>query len=301
MADSASSHAFHWPAMDRHLAAGFGIGQIVREPRFVEPSNGNAVVGSRRETSHATTVELLSSRSRRVGRLERMAMEAHLLSPMRSRVLGVLLEAANPSCCGGSATLRPLWANESMHRAYQMVRLTRMLDGRTPCGERSPVEAAAADLEWRVAKALAETQLSLSIARDTENLSCSEALRDVVRCLVELFGEATGICGISTSVERLELASFKRRALVLLAGHLVIEILLFAGRVRRGGRALVRVDRPGPGLGRLAVGYDDDLVHFGPLNGSHGVIDDLASLLESDITYRADGGRIVAGVEFSLG
>lgn len=301
MANNASSHAIHRPAMDQHVAGQFSIDKIAREPRFVEPSNGDAVIGSRRQTVPATTLELLSSPSRHIGRLERMAMQAHLLSPLRSRILGVLLEAANLTCCGGNAILRPLWANESMHRAYQMVRLTRMLDGSTPRGEHGPGEAAAADLEWRIAKALAEAQLSLRIARDTEQVSCSEALRDVVRYLVELFGEATGIFDISTSVERLELASFKRRALVLLAGHLVIEVLLLAGRVRRGGRALVILDRPGPARGRLAVGYDDDIVHFGPLNGVDGVIDDLASLLESDITYRAEGGRIVAGVEFSLG
>jgi len=117
---------------------------------------------------------------------------------------------------------------------------------------------------------------------------------------VDLFGEAAGIGGISTNIERLELASYKRRALVLMAGHLVIETLLFAGRARRGGRTLVILDRPRPGLGRLAVGYADDVVPFGPLDGSYGVIDDLASLLESDITYRADRGRIVAGIEFSL-
>jgi hypothetical protein len=297
MTDSASSHAVRWPAVDRHLAAAFGIDQIAWEPRIAERSNGGPVACPRWEPAPATTLTSLPPRSRRIGRFEQMAMGSHLLSPMRSRILGVLLDAANPSCCGGNAILRPLWVNESMHRAYQMVRLTRMLDGRARCSAQSP---AAADLEWRIAKALAGTQLSLRIARDTEKLPCSQALRDVVRDLVELFGETTGICGISTSVERLELPSFKRRALVLMAVHLVIEILLFAGRTRHGGRALVMLDRPGPELGRLAIGYDDDIVPFGPLNGSHGVIDDLASLLESDITYRADGGRIVAGVEFPL-
>jgi hypothetical protein len=226
-----------------------------------------------------------------------MVLESLLLSPTRSDILGVLLEAANPAHHGGAAMLRPLWADEAMHRAYQMVRLTRMLDRRTPCDEQSPVDA---DFERRIAKALAETQLSLRIARDTEKLPCSEVLRDLARDLVDLFGEAAGLGGISTNIERLELASFKRRALVLMAGHLVIESLLFARRARRGGRTLVILDRPGPGLGRLAVGYADDVVPFGPLDGSYGVIDDLASLLESDITYRADRGRIVAGIEFSL-
>jgi hypothetical protein len=117
---------------------------------------------------------------------------------------------------------------------------------------------------------------------------------------VELFGETAGVGGISTCIERLELASFKRRALVLMAGHLVIETLLFAVRTGRGGQIVVILDQPDPGFGRLAVGFSDLAVPFGPLDGGHGVIDDLASLLESDIAYRADCGRIVTGVEFSL-
>jgi hypothetical protein len=297
MAESAWRHAFRRPAIHRHPSAAFGVDPLAWEPRFAGPPDSNPVVCPRRDPAPATTVATLSPRSRRIGRFEQMALDSRLLSPTRSHILGVLLEAANPTHHGGVATLRPIWANEAMHRAYQMVRLTRMLDRRTPCDEQSPVVA---EFERRIAKALAETQLSLHIARDAEKLPCSEALRDLARDLVDLYGEAAGIGGISTSIERLELASFKRRALVLMAGHLLIETLLFAGRARRGGRALVILDRPRPGLGRLAVGYDDGVVPFGPLDGSYGVIDDLASLLESDITYRADRGRIVAGVEFSL-
>jgi hypothetical protein len=48
------------------------------------------------------------------------------------------------------------------------------------------------------------------------------------------------------------------------------------------------------------VGYDHCVAPFGPLDGDHGVIDDLASLLESDVSYRAADGRIGVGVEFPL-
>jgi hypothetical protein len=297
MAESALPHALRRPAIHGHPSAAFAIDPTAWEPRFVEPPDGNPVAGPRRDPAPATTVATLSPRARPIGRSEHMVLESLLLSPTRSHILGVLLAAANPAHHGGVAMLRPLWANEAMHRAYQMVRLTGMLDRRTPCDEQSPADA---DFERRIAKAVAETQLSLRIARDAEKLPCSEVLRDLTRDLVDLFGEAAGIGGISTNIERLELASFKRRALVLMAGHLVIETLLFAGRARRGGRTLVILDRPRPGLGRLAVGYADDVVPFGPLDGSYGVIDDLASLLESDITYRADRRRIVAGIEFSL-
>jgi len=119
---------------------------------------------------------------------------------------------------------------------------------------------------------------------------------------VELFGEAAGVTNISTIIERIELSSFKRRALVLMAGHLVIEILLFAARTRCSGQVQVTLDRHdlGLGLGRLAVGFCDCLPPRNPFGTGQGVIDDLADLLASDVIYRWDRGQIVAGVEFSL-
>jgi hypothetical protein len=98
----------------------------------------------------------------------------------------------------------------------------------------------------------------------------------------------------------MELASFKRRALVLVAGHLVIQLLFCAFRERCSRHILVALDRPSHRLGRPVVGYDHCVAPFGPLDGDHGVIDDLGSLLESDVSYRAVGGRIGVGVEFPL-
>ncbi len=226
-----------------------------------------------------------------------MVTDARRLSPMRSRILGILLEAVNPAYCGGDEVLWPLWANETMHRAHQMIRLTRMLDRGTSCAEYTTAES---DLELGIAKDLAATLISLRIAYDTEMVPCSEGLREVARNLVELFGEVAGIGGISTSAERLRLPSFKRRALTLLAGQLVVEALLCAFRKRRNGQIIVALDRSSRGFGRRAVGYSDCLVTFGPRSDSRGVIDDLASLLETDVVYRADRRRMVAEVEFPL-
>jgi hypothetical protein len=159
-----------------------------------------------------------------------------------------------------------------------------------------------AKLEWAIAKNLAETLVSLRVTQEAETRPCSDALRDIVRDLVELFGEAAGVTGISTSVERIELSSFKGRALVLMAVHLVVEILLFAARTGRSGRVLVRLDRHdlGLGRGRLTVGFSDCLPRRNPFGTGRGVIDDLANLLASDVIYRWDRGQIVAGFEFSL-
>ena len=297
MADSASPRASRWCAIDRGSLAAVSIAHIASDCRFVAPLDGNPAVRPRQRTILNGEMAPPPPGWRGIGRFEQMVADSHQLSPMRSRILGVLLGSANHSCSGGNAILRPMWANETMYRAYQTVRLTRLLDDRIPCRHRDTAET---DFEWRNAKGLAEALHSLRIAHDSEKLPCSGALREVVRDLVELFGGAMGISAISTSIEPMELASFKRRALVLVAGHLVIQFLFCAFRACCSGQILVILDRPSHRLGRLVVGYDHRVAPFGPLDGDHGVIDDLASLLESDVSYRAADGRIGVGVEFPL-
>lgn len=233
-----------------------------------------------------------------VSSIETMVAALDYLSPARARILGRLLIATQPGSCGGNNILQPIWANEMMDRAYQMVRLTRLLDNRVPRSDNDPVDDS---LEWRITSNLTDTLCALRIRKDDEALPCSDLLRDTVRDLVELFGEAVGVTGISTCIDRLDLPAFKRRALVLMASHLVVDILLHAAREHRSPQLLVTLDQPRCGTARLSVGYDDRAVPFGPLDGTYGVIDDLASLLETDIVYRADRlGRFVTGMDFPL-
>lgn len=233
-----------------------------------------------------------------VSHIEAMASALDDLSPARARILGRLLVATHPESCGGNVILQPIWANEMMDRAYQMVRLTRLLDNRL---RHNATEAMDDSLEWRVANNLTETLCALHIRKDDEALPCSDLLRDTVRDLVELFGEAVGVTGISTCIDRLDLPAFKRRALVLMASHLVVDILLHAAREHGSPQLLVTLERPRGNVARLSVGYDDRAVAFGPLDGTYGVIDDLASLLQTDIVYRADRlGRFVTGMDVPL-
>jgi len=297
MIENALPTATKWSPIDRNSSPVLAIGLSEAASRSVESAHSNLVFNPSERSTLAGPTVAPEYRLPRLGRIEKMAAATQQLSPPRSRILGVLLKAANPESCGGNSTLQPLWVNETMHRAYQTVRLTRLLDARLPCRDHDPAEL---DLEWRVAGGLAEALHSLRIARDSEKLPCSEVLRDVVRDLVELFGEAVGIADISTRIEPMKLASFKRRALTLMAGHFVIELLLRAFRERSSGQILVTLDRPCRWLGRLTVSYYDHVVPFGPPDWRHGVIDDLASLLESEVVYHAGGEQIVAAVEFPI-
>ena len=240
--------------------------------------------------------EQQSRQLRPVSRMQQMVIASARLSTARYRILGLLLGAANPESSGGHAVLKPLWANEAMHRAYQMVRLTQLLDGRMPLNSSSPIVG---ELEQRNAASLADALLSLRIVRDGEIVACSEAMRDVARNSVELFGPIAGGVVVKTDIERLELASYKRRALVLLAGHLVIDAISHSALNQGGGYILVQVNRLGTSVGRLVVQFGGHPLPLEMSDQSCGVIDDLCNLVEAKMMRRAiDENRTIAEIEF---
>jgi two-component sensor histidine kinase len=60
-------------------------------------------------------------------------------------------------------------------------------------------------------------------------------LREIVRDLVTLFGPTAGDIELHLNIERVALAAYRRRALVLAASELVINALLHAFKGRSGG------------------------------------------------------------------
>jgi hypothetical protein len=80
--------------------------------------------------------------------------------------------------------LRPLWADEAMHRAFNMVRLVVLLDRRQPAAR---AHRNALALEARLCGSLAICLDSLAIARDEEVLPCSVVLREMARDLDPMF------------------------------------------------------------------------------------------------------------------
>lgn len=235
-------------------------------------------------------------RAASLSQIESMMLAMDRMSPARARLLTMLLRSTEPGSCGDGQLLQPIWADEMICRADRTIRLIQLLEDRVPC------DGGTADgLESRIAINLADTLCALRIERDDEARPCSVLLRHAARDLAELFGDAAGIIGISTGIERLELPAFKRRALVLMASRLLSDILLYVARERHSPLLLVTLDRPRRGIARLSIGYEDRPGLFGPIDGSDSVTDDLASLLETAIIYRADRlGRFTIGMDIPL-
>lgn len=209
----------------------------------------------------------------------------------------MLLAAASPTVCGGRAVLRPIWATEALNRAYNMVRLVGRLEQRAPdCNNRTGF-----DLEAKLGAELAATFDALAISCDEEPRPCSVLLRDLVRDLVELFGPAVGPVVLATCIDRLALPAFRQRALILLANELVSNALLQAFEPHRSGRITLHLAVLDRRSARLTVTDDGGNVFDRARRHPSrcGVVDYLADLLESDLTYRSrPGGGMIAELEF---
>ena len=165
MADSTSLHTSCWFAIDGNLSAASDLGRIMSDRNSVGPSNTEPAVYPLRRSAIDTMIVPLSRGSRCLGSFERMARDAQRASPMRSRILGLLLQAADPAHSDRNSILRTLWTYEAMHLGYQMVRLIRLLDHRIPLAAQTMMPA---ELEWAIAKNLAETLVSLCVTQEAE-------------------------------------------------------------------------------------------------------------------------------------
>jgi two-component sensor histidine kinase len=219
-------------------------------------------------------------------RLEMMAACSQAISPRLGPMLGVLLDAVRPPRRGGCTVLRPLWANEAMHRAYSMLHLAAQLHH--TAGARLHHNVASPS-DRRLAKDLAALFQALDIGQGDERLPCSSVLRGVVRNLVALFGSGAGGVVIRTDIDRLLLPAYKRRALVLAASELAVNALRhgFAGKC--GGQIEVTLHAFGTAHTCLTVADDGNGFRDNRPSGQHGIAGALADLLEADLVYRRFG------------
>jgi hypothetical protein len=232
----------------------------------------------------------------RRSKVEQIVLISERLSVQRGELLSTLLATSNPATSGGRPVLRPLWANETMHRAYSLVALTHLLDRHCPQRLCTPVGQS---LEHKNVMALSQAYSALQIADDNEWLACSDLLRTIARGLVELFGPAIGQLAITTNLPQLSLPAFKRRALVLACNELVVNSLRHAFLGRLHGSIVVSLTRADRRHIRLSVADNGVGTRTSPAVDRFGIAADLALLLEGDLGYRDSGtSGTVAEISF---
>jgi two-component sensor histidine kinase len=226
-----------------------------------------------------------------------MIVASKPLSPVRSEMLRLLLNAADPSRSGGRPVLRPLWANEAMHRAYNLVALMLLLDRHIP-----KYSVADCELEVKNALALAESYRALEITNDVDIVGCSDLLRTTTLGLVELFGPGVGNISATVALERICLPTFKRRALTLACSELVINGLRHAFAEHSDGSITVLLTAPGKSKACLTVTDNGRGISSGRDKVSRGIATDLALLLEGALVYScSQGGGTIAEINFMIG
>jgi signal transduction histidine kinase len=214
------------------------------------------------------------------------------MSPERSAVLGTLLASTSPSTYNFHDLLQPIWANETMHRAYATVFLVKGLEELLPVAYLCPSVVAA---EITLANELSALLTTLNYSDAKAATSCSKVLRETVRHVVELFGPIDGRVTLETRIATMILPAFQSRALVLLALHLVVNALRYSLRAPEGGRIDVTLTRVDDRTAQLAVA-DSGKGFVGVLPSSCSVVHDLASLLEAVPEYSSPvvgGGTVV--------
>ena len=112
-------------------------------------------------------------------------LDRAVTSRSMAKLLAVLLPSAIPDSSGWSEVLRPLWAEEAMHRSYSFLTLALALHQRP---RREPGRSLTCNTELCLAPDLAALYRSLATGPERQVVPCSPVLRDVVRNLVALFG-----------------------------------------------------------------------------------------------------------------
>jgi hypothetical protein len=212
------------------------------------------------------------------------------LRPM-VKLLAVLLQPSlRLTCSNGCEALRPLWAEEAMHRSYNFVKLVfRQALARGPSNGLTHMA------ELCLATDLMALYGSLAAVPPRHVVSCSPVLREIVRNLVALFGQTAGDIELHVNIERVALAAYRRRALVLAASELVINALLHAFEGRTGGLILVELHLIDGWRARLRISDDGVGCGNSRIGAECGVAGGLASLLGSELVYhsRKQSGTIV--------
>jgi hypothetical protein len=227
----------------------------------------------------------------RSSRFEAVVRNSSGLSRQRQAVLGVLLGSSWGCKRSDLAVLQPLWANEAMQRACDMVRLMAALDAAVPA---SHAPRATFSVESRLAGALATAYQELSSPDERELVACSGLLRTVIRGLVELFGEPFGVAKLQTNIERLTMPAFQRRALVLAASSLLLDAFREAISPVCGINIELGSLRPGVTRFRIII---VSTTYPGPACSDN--LLDLASLLDDSCIHSfSDAGKFAVELYF---
>jgi two-component sensor histidine kinase len=227
---------------------------------------------------------------------ERIALLSGRLAARDGDLARVLLASACPVNKHGCDVLRPLWAQEAVHRAHGFMRLIAERNSREWTVNENLISAGVQDF---AARDLAARFRELETSMERAVQPCSTVLENVVADLGVLFGCPANVT-LKAEIDRVYLPGYKRRALVLAACELICNAMRHAFPGREAGvieigltlwdgrAACLRVADDGIGLGDVAPNF------------GRGMAAALADLLEADLYYDRRAGWTIAEIVFPV-
>jgi hypothetical protein len=217
-------------------------------------------------------------------RFELLASYSSQISATHREMLDVLLHASRVRRMDGPDRLAALWAEEAMHRALNLLRLVGMRDrcARLPAAG-PPAIALARVLAWHYQQ--------LDLGPDRRLAPCGALLSGVATSLGGLFGAAASQVRVTAQVDDMMLPPYRRRALVLLGGTLVMNALCHAFRGKCRGEITIRLAMTPGGQANFLVADDGTGVPPGRTVGPHSVVHSLVEVLGGTVCCRVRGLR----------
>ena len=212
--------------------------------------------------------------------LEKLAIWSDWRTHGGNELVSVLLAACILRDPTEIPALRPLWAEEAMHRAYTMLRLVHRAHRFSHYDE-----PAVQQRDRCIAARLAASLYALQTEGMHSRTSCSGILAQIVQDLVLLFGRGLGEVQIVTNIDELTLSAYRRRALILLVNELVCNALTHAFAKRASGVIQVSLRTVDRALVELHVADNGAGLSLATIKPSCSVSGGLASLLAGDLRY----------------
>jgi two-component sensor histidine kinase len=253
-----------------------------REPPVSYSMPGAALLKRRLDCAGATHIRPTDRATVQASSFETLAASSERLARSSGDVFGALLASTYPQSVSIGWAPRPLWNEEAIHRAYRMLQLLLRLRERRHGNEH------AWHADYALAMQLGADIRSLSGTAEHRPVPCSAVLCSVVCSLSSLFGQAAGGIDLRTSIERVSLPAYRRRALVLAASELVVNALSHAFNGCAGGRIDVCLQRVTGGCARLRVADDGAGYFEDHAETSASLAGRLGKLLEGRLVYRRD-------------
>jgi hypothetical protein len=213
----------------------------------------------------------------------------------RIRTLAELIDSARPPENLIRSPKSRLWLAEATNRSCNLLQLFLALEVNT-WQENTP--SLRSQLDCALATSLCASFRSLDHCTGYQAVECSDVFRGVVGGIVTLFERTVGTLDLHMKVDRLALASDKRRALVLCASELLLTAIRCGFRSPAAGTISIMLKATSGSQATLTVCITGSHVELNEENKSLAIVGGLAGMLDGEVILRRSQSGMYVEIAF---